>query len=516
MLVAPLEVTPGSLFAARAVLLDRRQHPPMPVEVPIRLELRAGDRSLTSDEGGEASFAGVSFRLRAPEQPGTYRLRGEAQLPDGERAAVERQLRVSEAPRRFPARRRFHDIRELSGALELRPSEPEPWRLEARVVGGGCQPEHDCEVIVWLGAEGELQVEEGAVEVIGGQCSPWDGASVQAEGAAGTEDVSRAGTEVPEAESDATPVGMVQDRGAGTEAVEGEAAPNPLPRPDSFHRCVLRIRSQEAHTRFVALRDGHARASRRLQLPLAMGAASLRIEAFAAPGQRLPFQVQTLIADAPFLLETHQGSQWTEGEAGAPEDIAFGDVGLWRLSLRQGFFAATSGSRVVAVAGDPKAALRLLVEHDATLPAEQRDPFLRSPTVSACLRSECDATSLVAFAAAAREAWDRPWPPITSGAAQADAGIVDAREDRRSSAALLIFFAGLLASAVVIRRGLGGVREAGRVMQKAQEAIDNDSLGSPSTGQNSPPSVVPVYGAGVFVLSLFAVVAAMVLSRGCL
>jgi hypothetical protein len=121
----------------------------------------------------------------------------------------------------------------------------------------------------------------------------------------------------------------------------------------------------------------------------------------------------------------------------------------------------------------------------------------------ASMPEDADAERVARFVLAAGELELVTMPGLTRGAQQAEAGLHETQGIRRWGAAILVMLAGLLVAIAIVRRGLRADVEATRLMEAAGAIPEPRSKG-------------PVYGAGLFTLMLFAAVAAMVLSRGCL
>ena len=94
-------------------------------------------------------------------------------------------------------------------------------------------------------------------------------------------------------------------------------------------------------------------------------------------------------------------------------------------------------------------------------------------------------------------------PGATSGAAQVNAGLHDVHVTRRWVASGLIFLGGIFVAVVVWRRGMRASRQARRIL-----AVEGDS--------ESTHTAWSVIGATFFVITVFAAVAILVVSRGCL
>jgi len=465
-LVAPRSAHAGQTIPIRAYFLDLAEAAPEPIEgASVEVVLRgvegADPTPLAQAELRPSEHLGYVGELSLPAAvQGTRQLFATGRAPgEDDEPFDEARRRIAIGSTAEPAPRRGRLQTELQRyQLGPKPGTAPPEHLEARVVGGDCTNHMPCRLIVWVGAPA---------------------ASVE-----------------------------LRDLSGAREAECEEGVTN------GFVACSLAVRGNEANVAVVALRDGEEVGRRRLQLPMGSPAPALRRERALVPvGHRPSLAVAGL--DERYVVDLFHEGFWTRSTTLTPTGgqlelpWPLDRPGLWRLQVRRDVFGSNSSAVATWwVSDDPgQSALAALAAHPRQ--NDWMDPLARVVGELECTGPgpSCDPERIAAFMLAAGELEVVTYPRSSSGAEQAYAGIRSVQWGRRSAAAGLIFLAGLLVAFVVHRRARGAGQQARRILEEGREV---EAEASPSRRD-----VVPAASAAFLVL-IFAVVAAIVLARGCL
>jgi hypothetical protein len=324
---------PGEVLPMRALLYEKLRS----VEGP-QLSARALDVQLEDRSGqiharsrllpARAGHADIEGSLQIPGSArGEYRLRARTAI-DSVRVEVERTLRIGE-PARYPVQGRpLRALQQFSeGPLQPEPSAIAPDVLRARVAGGACVPEEECQVFVHVGAPA---------------------ASVWIEG-----------------NSTLTPHAAT--------AVEDASG---------IRAFSFVTHGPEAQLWLRANRDGAQVAHRSVRLPIALAASQLRLRAaVVAPDE--PLQIELLggeggcivdaFSDDGHWLRTGSAPSCTQAQ---PPPFAALPAGVYRLQARRDPYASSTAgvalAYVLAPAETRAGALRELARRVATLDPTDR------------------------------------------------------------------------------------------------------------------------------------------------
>ena len=476
-LIAPREALAGTSIPLRAFVLDLRSAHPSGIDgATLEVSLLPTDESRVLARATLASSMSFGYEgeLTLPRATGTFLLHAVARQPSEEELdEARRRIRVHPSAAEAPRRGRLQTELQRFEPYERRGPAP-PEHLELRVIGGDCPNHAPCELLVWVGNPPARIVLEPEVGAADAECEAW------------------------------LTSGIV--------------------------RCQVRTRGNEAIVNVIAQREELQVGSRRVQLPMGTAAPSVRRESALLPvGARPTYRVDGL--DDRYILDLFHEGRWVhtaslelQGVQSAPPDavrsgavaspFAMEAPGLWRAQLRRDIFGADSAAVVthwVARPGESAAAtLQAIAAHARQ--QEWPDPLaagLRAGQWS-CEPADsppCDHARVAAYLLAPGELQISTYPRASSGAEQASAGVRTVQWGRRVAAASLIFLAGLLVAFVIFRRATrAGVQARAILAAGADEA---DEVPAPRR------DYVPLASAGFLVL-LFAVVAAIILARGCI
>ncbi|MCA9611419.1 MAG: hypothetical protein H6721_09025 [Sandaracinus sp.] len=465
-IVAPNHAAAGDTLPVRAFLFERNEGIPEPHDLArARVELvpLGSERVVARSELVAGEVLGLEGALTLPDDlpDGDYRVLGRATVDD-KALLVSRRVHVHAPP----------ELMERRGRLQ---TDPQRFELGPKRVWNA----HDDETMGTTSAEivdlARLEAVPLEVRVEGGDCSPPGPCGI----------LVHVGSE---------PMAVrLRERGEWLEAG---------PECDGVHvraglvRCVLEGSANARVVDAVALDDGHPFAWRRVQLPLGTAAPALTgVPGLVAPGTRPSFTIRgPLDEPSPFVIDLFHDERWLHTESvrvGPDEPVtprrALDLPGLWRVQVRTEPFGATHAATRFVFVGDLAALER------SGYPEAWQVPWVRDEDPDRAAR----------FLLAVGELELVTMPGLTRGAQQAEAGLHETQGVRRWSAAALILLAGLLVAWAIVRRGLTASRQAARLLEAAG-------------GEAAPASRAPIFGAGLFTLALFAAVAALVLSRGCL
>lgn len=431
----------------------------------VEVNLVGAGESLAETTLVPGDIVGYFGQLPAVDVAGEYELHAEAMPRREPPETVTRRLVLEEAPEQVTLRgRRQTELQrwEPGSVVSLSDAE-EPEHLDARVSGGACVPGEDCVLLVWVGEPAAAigLVRSGGIEPIQNE----ECGEASSQGSAPNE------------------VFSLQGGGLQTSGVV---------------RCSLRVAASEGHLRIIAFRDGAAVAERPLQLPIGFATPLVDIDsAHLTEGQRPHF-----VSDEETLVATlYEDALLREIQLVGPNPTFDGPLteGLWRAQFRRDAF------------GSEHVATRLFVVHDHPLsylaahPSQRRwlDPMARERP--SCEGAPCSTERLVRFMLAAGELEVAPAPTTSSGKVQALTLRTTEGSSRRLLAVGLVLFAGLLVAWAIYRRG---IRSSARTRERLQAA----SADMPASAKADKRASL---SAGIFVFLVFAAVAALVFSRGC-
>lgn len=470
-LVAPRSAHAGQTIPVRAYFLDLAEAAPEAIEgatVSVVLRGVEGEDQTTSLAQAELrsseTLGYVGEIVLPPEVRGTRQLFAVAHAPSEDADDLdEARRRITIGSAAEPPVRRGRLQTELQRyELGARSGSAPPDDLEARVLGGDCTNHAPCRLLVWVGEPA---------------------ASVRLEALGGARQ--------PRCEAGAT---------------------------TGFVACEVSVRGNEASVAVVAIRDGSEVGRRHVQLPMGSPAPSVQRERALVPvGHRPQLTVEGL--DERYVVDLFHEGFWVRSSTLASGDgalelpWALDAPGLWRAQVRRDVFGSNSAAVAAWWVSAPdethEAALRAIASHP--LQNEWMDPLateIRDGEL-ACAPAgpSCDSDRIAAFMLAAGELEVITYPRSSSGAEQASVGLRTVQWGRRGVAAGLIFLAGLLMAFVVHRRASSAAAQAAQILEAGREP-DDEAV----TPRKDP---VPAASAAFFVL-IFAVVAAIVLARGCI
>lgn len=468
-LVAPRSAFAGQTIPLRAYFLDLAEATPeaiagASVEVVLRGVEGEDPTPLVQTELRPSESLGYVGELTLPAQlEGTWQLFATARAPGEDADALDearRRILIGSAAEPAPRRGRLQT--ELQRyELGARTGSAPPEHLEARVVSGDCTNHAPCAILVWVGEPA---------------------ASIRLTDLVGARD--------PRCEEGPT---------------------------SGFVRCEVSVRGNEANVAVVAARDGAEVGRRRLQLPMGSPAPAVHRERALVPlGHRPRLHVAGL--DERYVVDLFHEGRWVRSATLAPADggelqlpWTLDAPGLWRAQIRRDVFGSRSAAVVAwwATGGSQSEALAAIAAHPRQ--NEWMDP-LAPAIASGELRCApagptCSSDRIGAFMLAAGELEVISYPRSSSGAEQASAGIRTVQWGRRALAAGLIFLAGLLVAFVVHRRASRAGAEARRILAAGREGEEP----VPAPRRDAVPAA-----SAAFLVLIFAVVAAIVLARGCL
>lgn len=466
-LVAPRSAPAGQTIPLRAYFLDLAEAAPRAIEgasVSVALRgLEGEDQGVVAEAELSASetLGYVGELTLPPDLTGTKQLFATGRAPGEEDEPFDearRRITLGSAAEPPPRRGRLQtELQRYELGAKRGPAPPE--HLEARVAGGDCTNHAPCQLLVWVGAP-------------------------------------------------AASVGLRDLRGASDARCESVST-------TGWVSCDVTVRGTEASLSVVASRDGSEVGRRRVQLPMGSPAPALRRRRALVPvGHRPTLEVAGL--DEHYVVDLFHEGFWLRSTTLTPADGTFAlpwDLdapGLWRVQVRRDVFGSNSAAVVSWWVSDeaPEQALRALAAHP--LQEQWMDPLaaaLRAGELDCSNGPMCGPQRIAAFMLAAGELEVITYPRSSSGAEQASAGIRSVQWGRRGAASGLIFLAGLLVAFVVYRRAKGAGEQARAILEAGRDAEEDP--------RPSRHDAVPAASAAFLVL-LFAVVAAIVLARGCL
>lgn len=490
-IVAPNFAAPGDSLPARAFLFERTEGVPEPrslADATLRLVPLEGGRTVFGPRGqprtvarGEvhaAEVIGLEGGLDLPRElaPGDYRLLGVATV-DERQLVVSRRVHVADPPNVMERRGRLQTDVQRFEVGPLRAWTERDDEVMGAETQAGTQTETETETATRESVDlALLSLVRLEVRVVGGDCSP----------------------PVPcELLVDTGPAALaVRLREGSTWLDAGSECDGSTPRA-GIVRCSVSGSANARVVDAVAFDEGRPIARRRVQLPLGTAApAIVRAPTLVPLGSTPELAIRGVLDErAGYVVDLFHDERWLHTQSvavSADEPFALSRAldrpGLWRVQVRTEPFAADH------------AATRLIFVGTLTELAASGYPEAWGV---ASMPEDADAERVARFVLAAGELELVTMPGLTRGAQQAEAGLHETQGIRRWGAAILVMLAGLLVAIAIVRRGLRADVEATRLMEAAGAIPEPRSKG-------------PVYGAGLFTLMLFAAVAAMVLSRGCL
>ena len=494
-LTAPQDAAPGASIAFRAFLVDQADATfGLIDDADVSVELRRRDEVLAHAVAEPSHAEGYEGRLLIPSDAPHQMLLLVASTRQGEETiSVRREIRVHPRAIEEPLELRGRLQAELQqyglGRLDKRADGQ--WHLDARVVGGACQPELPCELLIWVG--------EPAASV----------ALVEANGVFPSHEPQRQEPQSQETQSQETQCGKL-----GREFLDEEVA-SALPESPASSgvlRCPLVVRGNEAVAHLVAHRNQAVVAQRRVRLPLVMGSPVLETNSLVDLGSRPSVEVRRILDDEVYVLDLLHEDHWVAALSGNSSrfelSVPLTEPGLWRLQLRRSTYSEPGGQALIFVGGS----IADIVEH----PYQQHwlDPAARQEW-GPCEDNTCSPDRIARFMLAAGELEVAQLPDATSSAMQDQRGETGQRGVRRQIAAVVIFVAGLVVAFVVVRRGRQGMRTASAVMKEAHAEV-GETTDADQAESKAQAAGWSVYGSALFVVAVFAVVSAMVLARSCL
>ena len=489
-IVAPNYAAPGDALPVRAFLFERTEGVPTPRSLEhavLRLvPLEGGRTTVARGEVHAGEVLGLEGSLTLPSElsAGDYRLLGVATV-DERQLLVSRRVHVVDPPNLMERRGRLQtDVQRFEvGPLRV-------WTARDDEVMGISEAEAETETETEAETETETETEiAGAaidaallalvrldVRVVGGDCSPPVACELLV---------------------DTGPAALgvrLREGGAWIEA--GNECDGRTERA-GIVRCLVSGSANAREVDVVAFDDERPIARRRVQLPLGTAAPAItRAPTLVARDAEVEIAIRGAL-DEPsvFVVDLFYDERWLHTEsvevaADAPFTIrrALDRPGLWRVQVRTEPFAADHAATRLVFVG--------------TLAELAASGYPEAWGVEA-MPEDSEPDRVARFVLAAGELELVTMPGLTRGAQQAEAGLHETQGIRRWGAAILVMLAGLLVAIAIVRRGLRADVEAKRLLESAGTVPEPRSKG-------------PVYGAGLFTLMLFAAVAAMVLSRGCL
>lgn len=461
---APTHVSPGSPIPVRAFVFEGIRGAELPSigSRPIALSSQAIEPPAQAGAPLTASqVAGAEGGLPARAEEGEHVLFLAATLDEGELARVQRRVQVTRTPPPSAvAQRVTTSAREYQpGPLRAEAGAPTSLQLDARVPAGVCVPEVPCKLCVWVGGE------------------------------------------VPAAIS--------------VEPTEGVEVAEPAEPTTGVARLVLLVRRLEATVTLRATVDGRVLARRALQLPMAPGGLSARVDrAVVQAGESVRLEVTGVGGPAPAAVNVYRGGHWVVATSIAGDDDA-PEGGLVLPPLEPGvhhiqaqssaFDPQGSGVAVVCAypAGDTAEACLLALTGDTRV-RSRNDAFAEQLRAGATLADRDTSFRFLAHEHA-RDLFALPFP--SSGIEQVAYGVDERVSWSRIVVAIAIILMGLVAASIVLRRAREGANLADAVLREAgsTEGERDETRGRLSRG---------TWLAALAVLAAFVLVAMMVLSRG--
>ncbi len=461
---APTHVSPGSPIPVRAFVFEGIRGAELPSigSRPISLSSQAIEPPAHAGAPLTVSqVAGAEGGLPARAEEGEQVLFLAATLDEGELARVQRRVQVTRTPPPSAvAQRVTTSAREYQpGPLRAEAGAPTSLQLDARVPAGVCVPEVPCELRVWVGGD------------------------------------------VPAAIS--------------LEPTDGVEVAEPAEPTTGVARLVLLVRRLEATVTLRASVDGRVLARRALQLPMAPGGLSARVDrAVVQAGESVRLEVTGVGGPAAAAVNVYRGGHWVAATSIAGDDHA-PEGGLVLPPLEPGvhhiqaqasaFDPQGAGVAVVCAypAGDTAEACLLALTGDTRV-RSRSDAFAEQLRAGGTL---ADADTAFRFLAHehARDLFALPFP--SSGIEQVAYGVDERVTWSRIVVAIAIILMGLVAASIVLRRAREGANLADAVWREAgsSEGERDQTRGRLSRG---------TWLAALAVLAAFVLVAMMVLSRG--
>lgn len=461
---APTHVAPGSPIPVRAFVFEGIRGAELPSIGSRPIALSSEPIEPPAHAGAplsESRVAGAEGGIAAPTEEGEHVLFLAATLDEGELARVQRRVQVTRTPPPSTvAPRVTTSAREYQpGPLRAEAGAPTALQLDARVPAGVCVPEVPCEVLVWVGGD------------------------------------------VPAAIS--------------LESTEGVELAEPAEPTAGVARLVLLVRRLEATVTLRATAEGRLLARRALQLPIAPGGLSARVDRAVVPaGESVRLEVTGVGGPAAAAVNVYRGGHWVAATSIAGEDDAPAG-GLVLAPLEPGvhhvqaqasaFDPQGAGVAVVCAypAGDTAEACLLALTGDTRV-RSRGDAFAEQLRAGATL-SDADTAFRFLAHEHARDLFALPFP--SSGIEQVAYGVDERVSWSRIVVAIAIILMGLVAASIVLRRAREGANLADAVWREAgsTEGERDQTRGRLSRG---------TWLAALAVLAAFVLVAMMVLSRG--
>jgi hypothetical protein len=321
-LIVSNAVQAGELLPMRALLYENLRGLEGPRLSARELEVRLSDRRgrtyastrLTSARAGYSDIEG-SLRI-PPNLVGAFRLRASAKI-DSLLVETETQVHVGDAQRGSIEGRPLRALQQFSeGPLLAEPGAIAPSSLRVRVAGGACVPEEECRLLVHVGTPAAALWVEG--------------------------------------NSTLTPSAAAAQPSAETQAVV---------------QLSVITHGPEAQLWLRANRGGVRVARRSVRLPVALGAARLRLPSTLGPAPALP-QLALLGGEGGCIIDAFRDGAWLRTGSAAscsherPPPFAALAAGVYRIQARRDpFGSSTSGVALayVLASGESKSqALREL------------------------------------------------------------------------------------------------------------------------------------------------------------
>jgi hypothetical protein len=329
-------VQAGELLPMRALLYENLRGLEGPRLIARDLNVRLSDRrgriyASTRLVPARAGYSDIEGSLRIPPNlVGVFQLRASAEL-EALRIEVETQVRVGEAQRASVFGRPLRALQQFSeGPLQAEAGAIAPSSLRVRVAGGACVPEEDCRLLVHVGAPA------AAVWIEGNSTLTPSAAAAQ-----------------PSAET----AGVLQ--------------------------LSVVTHGPEAQLWLRANRGGVRVAQRSVRLPVALGAARLRLADTLWRAPALP-QLTLLGGEGGCIVDAFRDGTWLRTGSAAscsherPPPFAALPAGLYRIQARRDPFASsTSGVALAYVAGGESKSQALRELARRALESDPSDRFAR-------------------------------------------------------------------------------------------------------------------------------------------
>ena len=423
-LTAPEAAQPGDDLPMRGLLYENLRSIEGPRLSARPLDVQLEDRSgqvrargrLTPARGGHADIEG-SLRIPAALH-GDFRLRAITQI-DTVRVEVARPLAVGAAASYEVQGRPLRALQQFSeGPLQPESGAVAPDLLRVRIAGGACVPEEECRIFVHVGSPA---------------------ASVRIE---------------------------------GNSTVTPQAASTPVSDPSPGVRVLSVVtHGPEAQLWLRADRAGTQVAHRSVRLPIALGAAQLRLTAAVVTAdERLSMHV--LGGDGGCIVDVFREGRWIRTSSAPscaqPQPIAALPPGVYRVQARRDPYASgTAGvalAYVLAPAETRGAALRELARRVAAL--DPTDRFAKSMVSADDSALQLDAAGF-GYLAAALEAGVIELPHAVSGYAATLERLARAQAQLRWLSILALVLGAISLALAVGRSGLKAVARADAILLDA-------------------------------------------------